>query len=104
MIQPSLILQTSNGTLSWLEQRSLSNPNLSENVARLAAGHVEDVVVDQTARGQHLGQRIVSHLTNLSKQLGCSKLILDCSEAMPHSMSSVVLSVKGTKWAGTSGK
>ncbi|KAL3677772.1 hypothetical protein R1sor_020728 [Riccia sorocarpa] len=45
------------------------------------AGHIEDVVVDQTARGQHLGQRIVSHLTNLSKQLGCYKVILDCSEA-----------------------
>ncbi|KAL3683189.1 hypothetical protein R1sor_001211 [Riccia sorocarpa] len=44
-------------------------------------GHIEDVVVDQTVRGQHLGQRIISHLTNLSKELGCYKVILDCSEA-----------------------
>ncbi|KAL2608772.1 hypothetical protein R1flu_027345 [Riccia fluitans] len=45
------------------------------------AGHIEDVVVDSTVRGQHLGQRIVDHLTELAKQLGCYKVILDCTEA-----------------------
>ncbi|KAG6541479.1 hypothetical protein Mapa_017153 [Marchantia paleacea] len=44
-------------------------------------GHIEDVVVDQTVRGQRLGQRVVCHLADLAKQLGCYKVILDCTEA-----------------------
>ncbi|BBN15811.1 glucosamine-phosphate N-acetyltransferase [Marchantia polymorpha subsp. ruderalis] len=44
-------------------------------------GHIEDVVVDQTVRGQRLGQRVVCHLAGLAEQLGCYKVILDCTEA-----------------------
>ncbi|CAM6089638.1 unnamed protein product [Calypogeia fissa] len=44
------------------------------------AGHIEDVVVDQSTRGQHLGQRMVEHLTKVAKEVGCYKVILDCSK------------------------
>lgn len=42
-------------------------------------GHIEDVVVDESVRGQHLGQRIIEFLTNFAKDKGCYKVILDCS-------------------------
>ena len=42
-------------------------------------GHIEDVVVDAAARGHHLGQRIVKHLVDHARAVGCYKVILDCS-------------------------
>lgn len=44
------------------------------------AGHIEDVVVASTHRGLKLGQVLISTLTRLAKQIGCYKVILDCSE------------------------
>jgi glucosamine-phosphate N-acetyltransferase len=43
------------------------------------AGHIEDVVVDNSVRGQHLGLRIVEFLTTFAEEAGCYKVILDCS-------------------------
>ncbi|XP_042512488.1 glucosamine 6-phosphate N-acetyltransferase [Macadamia integrifolia] len=42
-------------------------------------GHIEDVVVDSSARGLKLGQKIVSSLTDHARCVGCYKVILDCS-------------------------
>jgi len=42
-------------------------------------GHIEDVVVDHTVRGQRLGQRIIEFLTRFAQEKGCYKVILDCS-------------------------
>ncbi|XP_043724728.1 glucosamine 6-phosphate N-acetyltransferase-like [Telopea speciosissima] len=42
-------------------------------------GHIEDVVVDSSARGLKLGQKIVSSLTDHARSVGCYKVILDCS-------------------------
>ncbi|KAF8378211.1 hypothetical protein HHK36_029549 [Tetracentron sinense] len=42
-------------------------------------GHIEDVVVDSSARGMGLGQKIVGFLTNHARSMGCYKVILDCS-------------------------
>jgi len=42
-------------------------------------GHIEDVVVDHSVRGHHLGQRIIEFLTKFAKDKGCYKVILDCS-------------------------
>ncbi|CAL9169943.1 probable glucosamine 6-phosphate N-acetyltransferase 2 [Musa acuminata AAA Group] len=42
-------------------------------------GHIEDVVVDAAARGQHLGQRVVRYLADHAKAAGCYKVILDCT-------------------------
>eukprot|EP00873_Tetraselmis_striata_P029832 jgi/Tetstr1/450096/TSEL_037141.t1 len=45
-----------------------------------SVGHIEDVVVDPGYRGQRLGQRVVADLLQFSKQAGCYKTILDCSD------------------------
>eukprot|EP00475_Leptophrys_vorax_P021800 TRINITY_DN2961_c0_g1_i1.p1 TRINITY_DN2961_c0_g1~~TRINITY_DN2961_c0_g1_i1.p1 ORF type:complete len:171 (-),score=55.38 TRINITY_DN2961_c0_g1_i1:33-545(-) len=43
-------------------------------------GHVEDVVVNSTYRGQNLGLRVVQQLKDWAKEAGCYKIILDCSD------------------------
>ena len=43
-------------------------------------GHIEDVVVDASCRGMRLGARIVDALVAASREAGCYKVILDCSE------------------------
>ncbi|KAK9908342.1 hypothetical protein WJX75_006367 [Coccomyxa subellipsoidea] len=45
------------------------------------AGHIEDVVVDQTYRGKCLGQRVIEALLEAAREAGCYKVILDCAEA-----------------------
>lgn len=45
-----------------------------------ACGHVEDIVVDERARGRGLGVVIVRALTIVAEMVGCYKVILDCSE------------------------
>ncbi|KAF8403691.1 hypothetical protein HHK36_011795 [Tetracentron sinense] len=42
-------------------------------------GHIEDVVVDSSARGLGLGHKIIGFLTDHARSLGCYKVILDCS-------------------------
>lgn len=42
-------------------------------------GHIEDVVVDASARGRRLGQTVVRHLVGHARAAGCYKVILDCS-------------------------
>mmetsp|Transcript_18352 Transcript_18352/g.31805 ORF Transcript_18352/g.31805 Transcript_18352/m.31805 type:complete len:226 (-) Transcript_18352:49-726(-) len=43
--------------------------------------HIEDVVVDARYRGQKLGQALIIELVEICKELGCYKVILDCSES-----------------------
>jgi glucosamine-phosphate N-acetyltransferase len=43
-------------------------------------GHIEDVVVDSSYRGQRLGLRVIEALIEAAKEAGCYKVILDCSE------------------------
>lgn len=43
-------------------------------------GHIEDVVVDEAARGGRIGQRLIAHLLDHAKASGCYKVILDCAE------------------------
>uniref|UniRef100_A0A6T8N8Z3 Glucosamine 6-phosphate N-acetyltransferase n=1 Tax=Hemiselmis andersenii TaxID=464988 RepID=A0A6T8N8Z3_HEMAN len=45
-----------------------------------AVGHVEDVVVDKVARGKSLGLKVIEHLKDVARAIGCYKLILDCSQ------------------------
>jgi len=42
-------------------------------------GHIEDVVVDSSARGLHLGKKVIQFLTEHAQSVGCYKVILDCS-------------------------
>ncbi|KIZ04131.1 glucosamine-phosphateN-acetyltransferase [Monoraphidium neglectum] len=46
----------------------------------MRVGHIEDVVVDQAARGQRLGQRLIEELVRVCKEKGCYKVILDCAD------------------------
>ncbi|XVE75969.1 hypothetical protein DITRI_Ditri12bG0134900 [Diplodiscus trichospermus] len=42
-------------------------------------GHIEDVVVSESARGMQLGKKIVGFLADHARSMGCYKVILDCS-------------------------
>ncbi|KAJ3694667.1 hypothetical protein LUZ60_000044 [Juncus effusus] len=42
------------------------------------AGHIEEIVVDKAARGLRLGQRMVEHLVDKAKEMGCYKVVLAC--------------------------
>lgn len=42
-------------------------------------GHIEDVVVDSSARGRNLGKNLINFLTDHARSTGCYKVILDCS-------------------------
>ena len=43
-------------------------------------GHIEDIVVDKNTRGKQYGQRLINFLTYFAQDLGCYKVILDCSK------------------------
>ncbi|VDM05618.1 unnamed protein product [Schistocephalus solidus] len=42
-------------------------------------GHIEDVVVDESYRGQGLGKLIIAVLVEIGKAEGCYKISLDCN-------------------------
>ncbi len=44
------------------------------------AGHIEDVAVHKSNQGRGIGAMMVRYALDLSKQRGCYKTILDCSE------------------------
>ena len=44
-------------------------------------GHIEDIVVSRKFRGKNIGIKIISHLTNVSKVIGCYKVSLVCKES-----------------------
>lgn len=44
-------------------------------------GHIEDVVVNDKYRGERLGIRLIEELKRIGKNLGCYKIILDCTQA-----------------------
>lgn len=77
-------------TVFVVEDASASPPSIVGTAALLvekkfirgasAAGHVEDVVVDSTVRGQKLGARLVAACAAEARAKGCYKVILDCSE------------------------
>ncbi|MFB5623992.1 GNAT family N-acetyltransferase [Candidatus Nitrosopumilus sediminis] len=43
-------------------------------------GHIEDVVVDKDYQGQKIGEKIMKFLIEISKNRGCYKTILDCTD------------------------
>ena len=60
------------GFCTWLNPFVLTHLNEVVNV--------EDIVVDERARGRGLGVVIVRALTIVAEMVGCYKVILDCSE------------------------
>lgn len=43
-------------------------------------GHIEDVVVNKEHQGKRIGEKIMKYLINISKNRGCYKTILDCTD------------------------
>lgn len=43
-------------------------------------GHIEDIAVSADQQGKKLGLRIIETLKAIGQQVGCYKVILDCSE------------------------
>ena len=43
-------------------------------------GHIEDVVVDKKFQGQKIGEKIMKYLLQYSKDRGCYKTILECTD------------------------
>ena len=43
-------------------------------------GHIEDVVVNKEYQGQKIGEKIMHYLLDISKNRGCYKTILDCTD------------------------
>mgnify|MGYP002625051691 CR=1 FL=1 len=41
--------------------------------------HVEDVAVIPSCRGKGVGRKLLSYINNIAKNLGCYKVILNCS-------------------------
>lgn len=44
------------------------------------AGHIEDIVVAREMQGKKLGLRIIQALTQISRDAGCYKTVLNCIE------------------------
>ncbi len=55
-----------------IEQKFIHNGGL--------VGHIEDVVVDTNYQGKKIGKKIIEYLLECSKNRGCYKTILDCSD------------------------
>ena len=45
-------------------------------------GHIEDIVVSSDYRGKGIGKKLIDHLITKSKDYGCYKTILNCSNEL----------------------
>jgi glucosamine-phosphate N-acetyltransferase len=53
---------------------------LIHNISK--AGHIEDIIIDKDHRGMGYGLKIILHLMNLGKEVGCYKVILNCKDEL----------------------
>jgi glucosamine-phosphate N-acetyltransferase len=73
LVVENIQTQTIVGTGSiFIEKKMIRNCGL--------CGHIEDIVVDSKCRGKNVGLWIIENLVHIAKQVGCYKVILDCSE------------------------
>lgn len=42
-------------------------------------GHIEDIVISKTHRGKGYGKQMIDFLTNIAKESGCYKVLLNCA-------------------------
>ena len=47
-------------------------------------GHIEDICVKQNYRKNGIGKILIKYLMNMTKEKGCYKVTLDCSEENSH--------------------
>jgi predicted GNAT family N-acyltransferase len=62
------------GTIKVIIERKLYKENCY-------VAHIEDVITDQSVRGQGIGQHLVQFAINLAKEKGCYKLVLTCKDS-----------------------
>lgn len=55
----------------------LVEPKIIHNLSYI--GHVEDVVIDQAYRSSGIGKYLVAKAVRTANEMGCYKIILDCS-------------------------
>ncbi|AGC02048.1 acetyltransferase [Acanthamoeba polyphaga moumouvirus] len=56
----------------------LIEPKIIHDLSKVA--HIEDVIVDQNYRSYGIGGSLIKKAIEISKENGCYKIILDCSE------------------------
>lgn len=69
---------TAIGTYSILLEEKINRGLISKTITQKVA-HIEEVVVSQHYRGMGIGKMMMEHAINRCKELGCYKIILDCS-------------------------
>ena len=55
----------------------LKNQPFSNNMVPFKSLFIDDLCVDQQARGQHIGERLFEHVKNEAKQKGCYEVTLN---------------------------
>lgn len=68
-------------------------------------GHIEDIAVAKSQQGKKLGIKLITALTEIGKERGVYKIILDCSEhnvefykKCGYSVAGVEMSIRFDKW------
>jgi glucosamine-phosphate N-acetyltransferase len=65
----------------------------------LNVGHIEDIVVTKSKRGQGISNIILSMLQNIARENNCYKIILDCSEDVKNVYIKNGFEIKGIQMA-----
>lgn len=62
-----------------------------------SVGHIEDIVVGTKWRGKKISQNILNELKKYSKEKGCYKIILDCTDSVVPVYKSNGFEIKGNQ-------
>ena len=75
---------SSNSIVGILEDKVVAYGSIVvENKIRgEVAGHIEDVVVDERARGKMLGVKLIKELIKIGKSKGCYRITLFCNKKL----------------------
>ena len=79
-----ILNSSSNSIVGILEDKVVAYGSIVvENKIRgEVAGHIEDVVVDDRARGKMLGVKLIKELIEIGKSKGCYRITLFCNKKL----------------------
>ena len=79
-----ILNSSSNSIVGILEDKVVAYGSIVvENKIRgEVAGHIEDVVVDERARGKMLGVKLIKELIEIGKSKGCYRITLFCNKKL----------------------
>ena len=79
-----ILNSSSNSIVGILEDKVVAYGSIVvENKIRgEVAGHIEDVVVDERARGKMLGVKLIKELIKIGKSKGCYRITLFCDKKL----------------------